>query len=52
MSAPKPGDKPAGYLGLIVGAVVIFTILFSIVKMTNAKFARAEGARPAATATH
>lgn len=39
MSAPKAGDKPAGYLGLIIGAVVVFVILFGIVKMTNSMYA-------------
>ena len=43
MSHPLPGDKPAGYLGLIIGAVVLFALLYSIVRMTNAKYAH-EGA--------
>ena len=52
MSHPLPGDKPAGYLGLIIGAVVLFVVLFGIVKMTNARYANEHGTKAAATATH
>jgi hypothetical protein len=38
-SAPQPGDKSAGFSGLILGAIVLFVIMFSIVRMTNAKYA-------------
>ncbi len=40
------GDMKAGFLGLIIGAVCIFAILFSIVKLTSAHYAHE---RPAAT---
>ena len=45
-SAPQPGDKSAGFSGLILGGIVLFVILFGIVRMTNAKYAHehAEGA--------
>ncbi|HEU4990572.1 MAG: hypothetical protein KGL93_08350 [Gemmatimonadota bacterium] len=33
------GDMKAGFLGLVIGAVVIFAILFSIVKITHAHYA-------------
>ena len=36
----RAGDMKAGFLGLIIGAICIFAILLSIVKMTNAHFAR------------
>jgi hypothetical protein len=48
MSAPQPGDKSAGFSGLILGAIVLFVVLFGIVRMTNAKY---EGEKPAAEAT-
>ena len=44
--ASHAGDMKAGFLGLIIGAICIFAILFSIVKMTNAHFAKEQ---PAAT---
>ena len=37
MSAPQPGDKSAGFSGLILGAITLFVVLFGIVRMTNAK---------------
>ena len=37
-SAPQPGDKSAGFSGLILGAIVLFVVLFGIVRMTNAKY--------------
>ena len=44
-------DKSAGFTGLILGAIVIFVILFSIVRLTNAHYNEesAEG-KPAAEA--
>lgn len=49
-SAPHPGDKSAGFSGLILGGIVLFVVLFSIVKMTNAKYAGEHGAKAAAEA--
>jgi hypothetical protein len=51
MSAPHPGDKSAGFTGLILGAIAIFLIVFTIVRLTNAKYnnEKAEAA-PAAAA--
>ena len=34
-----PEDKNAAFIGLIVTAVLLFTMSFTIVKLTNAKFA-------------
>ena len=39
MTAPQPGDKSAGFTGLILGAIAIFIVLFAIVRLTNAKYA-------------
>lgn len=38
MSAPQPGDKSAGFTGLILGAIAIFVICFGVVRLTNAHF--------------
>jgi uncharacterized protein (DUF983 family) len=32
------GDMKAGFLGLIIGTICIFVILFSIVKITHAHY--------------
>jgi hypothetical protein len=48
MSAPQPGDKSAAFTGLILGSIAIFVIVFAIVRLTNAKYAGHEEARPAA----
>ena len=49
MSAPSEGtDMKAAFTGLIVGAIVIFAILFTVVKLTNAKYAHE---KPAAEAS-
>ena len=47
-SAPQPGDKAAGFSGLILGGIALFVIMFGIVKMTNAKYAGHGAAAPAA----
>ena len=49
MAAPLPGDKTAGFTGLIVGAVLLFIALFGIVHLTNVKYASHEGAKAEAT---
>jgi hypothetical protein len=39
MSAhPHQSDRSAAVTGLLVGAVVIFVVLFAIVKLTNAHY--------------
>ena len=43
MNAPQPGDKSAGFTGLILGAIALFVILFAIVRLTNARYAAEEG---------
>jgi hypothetical protein len=54
MSAPHPGDKSAGFIGLILGSIAIFVLVFVIVTLTNAKYAgeKPEGAPAAAEAGH
>jgi hypothetical protein len=50
VSAPHPGDKSAGFTGLILGAITIFVILFAIVRITNASYTSEHAAEtPAAT---
>jgi hypothetical protein len=39
MSTHENTDKSAGFTGFILGAIVIFVILFSIVRLTNAHYA-------------
>ena len=39
MAAPLPGDKKAGFMGLIIGGVVVFLIAWGIVHLTNKKYA-------------
>ena len=49
-TAHRSSDLGAALTGLIVGAVALFIIVFTIVKLTNASFAdEAHAAAPAAT---
>ena len=51
-TAHRSSDLGAALTGLIVGAVALFIIVFTIVKLTNASFAdEAHAAAPAATGT-
>lgn len=51
MSAPLPGDKRAGFTGLIVAVVLLGTILYGISHLTSLHYAReAAAAKPAAAA--
>lgn len=34
-----PGDKRAAFVGMVVTTVLLFIMSFTIVKLTNAKFA-------------
>ena len=43
-----PGDKSAGFTGLILGAITLFVILFAIVRMTNAHYNNEKAEAPAA----
>ena len=52
MAAPLPVDKRAGYMGLIVGGLVIFLIIWGIVHLTNKKYEGEQGHEAAAAATH
>ena len=53
-TAHRSSDLGAALTGLIVGAVALFIIVFTIMKLTNASFAgehEATAAAPAATTT-
>ena len=45
-------DRSAAYRGLILGAIAIGVLVYSIVKMTNAKYAGEAPAKTGATALH
>lgn len=45
-----PNDRKAAYTGLIVGAVLVFAILYGVVKLTNAQFAAEHGEKGATEA--
>jgi hypothetical protein len=44
-------DRAAAYRGLILGAVAIGVLLFTIVKLTHAHYAGAEGAKTGSAST-
>jgi hypothetical protein len=46
--APAGSDRKAAFLGLIIGAIVLFGVLRTIVSLTNAKYSNE---KPAAGAT-
>lgn len=48
MSDSHPTDKSAAFRGLLVTAILLFIEMFSIVKLTNAKYA---GHEPGAEAS-
>jgi uncharacterized protein (DUF983 family) len=50
-TAHRSSDLGAALTGLIVGAVVLFIIVFTIVKLTNASFAGEEHVTAPAAAT-
>jgi hypothetical protein len=53
MAAPLPGDKRAGYMGLIFGGIAVFLVAWGIVHLTNKSYANEKAhAAPAAEATH
>ena len=42
-------DMKAAFLGLVLGAIALFGIIYTIVHLTNARYAHE---KPAAAATH
>ena len=48
MSAPRPGDMGAGFIGLAVSVIFLLATVLTIVALTNRKF---EGHEPAAAAS-
>jgi hypothetical protein len=49
MSELEPGDKKAAYRGLIITAILLFLLSFTIVQLTNRKYAGEKGAHPETT---
>ena len=45
---PRGTDTKAAFMGLIIGAIVLFGIVRTIIALTNAKYAHEQ---PAATST-
>jgi hypothetical protein len=43
MSEHQPSDKKAAYIGLVVTAVLLFLMSFTIVQLTNHEYAGREG---------
>jgi hypothetical protein len=43
-------DMGGAFMGLVIGAVALFAVLFTIVKLTNAHYAKEHAAPPAAQA--
>jgi hypothetical protein len=39
MSELEPGDKRSAVIGMIVTSIALFILAFTIVKLTNAKYA-------------
>ena len=54
MAAPLPGDKRAGYMGLIFGGILTFLVAWGIVHWTNKRYEneKAHEAPTAAEAAH
>lgn len=51
MSMPLPQDRRGGLMGLVIGGILLFVVLYGIVRLTNAHYASLEGAeKPAAAA--
>ena len=52
MAAPLPGDKRAGYMGLIFGGIAVFLIAWGIVHLTNKSYANERGHEAPAETAH
>ena len=51
MSMPLQQDKQGGLMGLIVGGILLFVVLYGIVHLTNSHYAKLQAAeKPAAAA--
>ncbi len=44
---PHPSDRAAAYRGLILGAIVLGALIFTIVRLTNAHYNAKEGVKAA-----
>jgi hypothetical protein len=49
MSELEPGDKKAAFTGLVVTALLLFILAFSLVMITNRMYAGGEGAHAGST---
>ena len=47
-----PQDKPAAFVGLIGGAILVLAMVLTIVHFTNVKFEGHKAGEPAAQTTH
>ena len=47
----RPNDRRAAFTGLILGALFVGGVLFSVVKLTQASFANEKGGHEAAAET-
>jgi hypothetical protein len=45
-------DKRAAFTGFTIAVLLLFTVVFTIVKLTNSHYAALKGHEAAATATH
>jgi hypothetical protein len=52
MSHSHESDRSAAYRGLILGAIAIAVLVFSIVKLTNAMYAKEAPAKTGSTSSH
>ena len=50
MSTPLPQDKRGGFYGLIIGGILLFAVIYGIVRSTNVHYAKLEPAKPPAAA--
>ncbi len=51
MSMPLPQDRRGGLMGLIIGGIVLFVLMYGIVHLTNVHYAKLEAAKAPAAAT-
>jgi len=48
MSSAPHNDQPAAFRGLVISAILLFAMAYTIVQLTNAKFAGHKAEAPAA----
>ncbi len=50
MSMPLPQDRRGGLMGLVIGGIVLFILMYGIVHLTNVHYANLEAAKQPAAA--